>query len=1364
MCLSKSIMWAYFNGKRVNLPEGRAHETLLEFVRDDLGLTGAKLGCGEGGCGACTVMVSRRDPSRPDAVQHRSINACLAPLYSVAGCHVITVEGIGSTKRGLHPVQARLAKAHGSQCGFCTPGFVMSMYALLRSKNGEPISEEDIEENLAGNLCRCTGYRPILDAFRPFASMYSGEGEHGAALPSPAANGSSGVCPTTGRPCDCSAKANGCGSHAQRTELVAQGEWERDRDRELITPPEVLQHVPDDACSIGDVANWYRPVTLESLLKIKTELPEAKIVAGNTEVGIEMRFKHAAYRDLVYVGWVPELAQVVVNDEAVSLGAGVSLATLMETCRVLSLDGIGARVSAASASTSPYAAIAEQLKWFAGPPIRNWGTIGGNIVTASPISDLNPLWIASRAVFMVQSQARGAREVPASSFFLGYREVDMAPDEVLVRVTLPRSRPFEYVKEFKQAQRRDDDIAIVNCGFRVAFRFDGAGDRSGQWVIDDVCIAYGGVAPSTVTATETADVLRGKALTEELVEAALASVAAEIRIPEDAPGGRAAFRRVLVSSFLRKGLAHAARALERDSRSAPGSPGVLPYDSLLGLSTSQLAETFHREPSKGIQYFSETGEQDIVGSPAQHASAAVQVSGEARYVDDMPRPTNMLHAALILSEKAHAVIKSIDCTEARSMSGVEAIHFASDIPGKNSIGPVLKDEEVFATSTVTCVGYPIGVVTARTRAEALRAARAVRIVYEELEPVLSIQQAIAKNSFYGDEWGHPLDRGDVDAVFEQAVDASLVLVEGSINMGGQEHFYLEPNAHVVAPVESGELVSYSSTQCPQKHQQYIASVLGVQSNRVVVRTKRIGGGFGGKETRAAFLNTIAAVPAFLLDKPVSLVVDRDVDMSITGHRHPFFANYRAACTPDGVIQAVDVQLYSNGGNSLDLSGAVMDRALLSLDSVYSIPNVRARGTVCKTNMPSNTAFRGFGAPQGMMVIESIVERLSAAAGIDQCAFVERNMIKTGDMTHYGQVIQDCQARRCWEDALASAGGLEARRQAVDEFNAAHTNRKRGIAVTPTKFGISFTLKFLNQAGAIIHIYQGDGSVLVSHGGVEMGQGLHTKVCQIVAHDLGVPLETVHISETATDKVPNATPTAASASSDLYGAAAADACAQLNARLAPYRQDFPDASFLEIVQKAYFDRVDLSAHGFYATPDITSHPHGNMPFDYYTYGTAVTEVELDATTGDWHAIRSDVVMDVGQSLNPAIDIGQVEGAFVQGMGWSCIEELTWGDEDHPWVRTRGSLFSCGPGTYKIPTANDIPIDFRVSLLRDSHCHRTPLAHSSKASGEPPFFLGTSVFWALKDAVKAYRAQERGDHDWFRLDLPASAERLALACMR
>ena len=551
----------------------------------------------------------------------------------------------------------------------------------------------------------------------------------------------------------------------------------------------------------------------------------------------------------------------------------------------------------------------------------------------------------------------------------------------------------------------------------------------------------------------------------------------------------------------------------------------------------------------------------------------------------------------------------------------------------------------------------------------------------------------------------------------------------------------------------------SLLQCPDKHHRYIAHCLGIPQHKVVVRTKRLGGGFGGKETRAAFVNAIAALPAYHLRKPVRLVLDRDEDMSLTGHRHPFMARYKAAYTSEGKFLAWDVALYNNAGNSLDLSHSIMDRALLHLDSVYKIPHVRAKGELCLTNLPSNTAFRGFGGPQGMVIAEMIVERVASNLGKLPEEIREINFYEEGDITPFKQALDGFQGRACWDAAIASAGGLTARRESIAEFNALHRFRKRGLAIVPTKFGISFTTKFLNQAGALIHIYQNDGSVLVTHGGVEMGQGLHTKVCQIVAQALGCPLSSVHIAETATDKVPNSSPTAASASSDMYGAAAADACAQINARLAPYREKMPGKSLKEIAQAAYFDRVDLSAHGFYITPDVDGFG-GNFPFNYLTYGAAVAEVELDTLTGDWQVLRADMVMDVGKSLNPAIDIGQVEGAFMQGMGWSCIEELVWGDAAHTWVRP-GTLFTRGPGGYKIPTANDIPIDLRVTLLRDAPCLRTPMVHSSKAVGEPPFFLGTCVFWALKDAVYAARKEE-GIEGWFQLDSPCTPERLRMAC--
>lgn len=1302
------------------------------FSVDDLLLTGAKLGCGEGGCGACTVLVSRSRPWQ-EGIEHKSINACLCPLYSIIGCHVITVEGIGSTKSGLHPVQKRIAKAHGSQCGFCTPGFVMSMYALLRSKEGSLITEEEIEENLAGNLCRCTGYRPILDAFRPFAAMYTNGSVESGMNESTRGTSDSPVCPTTGRPCDC--KQGKSAGHCTPCQDVIG---------ELITPPEVIRNQPKDLCVMGGAVTWYRPVTLQSLLDLKNRIPDAKIVAGNTEIGIEVKFKHARYPNLISIGWIKELADVDIRKgDCVIFGGGVSLSTLMKTCRSM------VEIQEMHQSHS-FKAIAEQLKWFAGPSIRNWGTIGGNVVTASPISDLNPLWIVTRSEFRVASQTRGFRDIPATEFFLGYRKVALEPDEILISVRVPCTRKFEYVKEFKQAQRRDDDIAIVNCGVRVSFEFVPNDDA---WVIKDSCIAYGGVAPVSISARATSLYLQGKTMTNKVLQEALDIVQKEVVIGDDAPGGRVPFRRSLVLSFLIKGLVHASACLQNDTKDLSNAY----VSSLKGQYALNCAEEFVRPPCRGIQYFSETGSCDIVGTPIQHASAELQASGEAKYVDDIPKSVGTLHAALIVSEKPHAVIKAINVSKAISMAGVEGIHFAEDIPGSNSIGPVIQDEEIFATSLVTCVGQPIGVVTAKSRTEALAAVQAIEIEYDELEPILTIQDAINHNSTHAD-YAKEIHRGAVDEAF---ADTTLTIVQGTVRMGGQEHFYLEPNAHYVIPTESGEIVSYSSTQCPQKHQQYISSCLGIPSNKVVVKTKRIGGGFGGKETRAAFLNTIAAIPAYILNKPVSLVIDRDVDMSITGHRHPFMATYKAACDGDGNLRAIDVHLYNNAGNSLDLSASVMDRALLSIDSVYHIPNVRVQGTVCKTNLPSNTAFRGFGAPQAMMVIESIIENLSRRTGIPTTVLTEKNMYRDGDSTHYGQVIHHCQAQRCWKEALESAGGLDARQRVIEAFNSSYSHRKRGLAVVPTKFGISFTLKFLNQAGALIHIYQSDGSVLVSHGGVEMGQGLHTKICQIVAQALGIPLETVHINETATDKIPNATPTAASASSDLYGAAAADACAQLNARLQPYRIEHPDASFVEIVKRAYLDRVDLSAHGFYKTPDITDFPGGTMPFNYFTYGTAVTEVELDTLTGNWHTIRSDIVMDVGKSLNPAIDIGQIEGAFVQGMGWSCLEEVVWGDNAHPWIRKKGSLFSCGPGTYKIPTANDIPIDFRVQLLRDAPCERTPLVHSSKAVGEPPFFLGTSVFWALKNAIYASR-KDSGMLGWFQLDLPCTPERLRMAC--
>lgn len=853
-----------------------------------------------------------------------------------------------------------------------------------------------------------------------------------------------------------------------------------------------------------------------------------------------------------------------------------------------------------------------------------------------------------------------------------------------------------------------------------------------------------------MVAFKTAETLNGRVFDQSCVAPALEALSEDIIIAPNAPGGMVEYRRSLAASFLFKSLIHAAVALESD---APAEqPFSYPYPERF----RSVTQPYTRPLPHGLQYFSAVPDEEVVGQPHRHMAADIQVTGEAIYVDDMPLPPGTLHAAVVLATRPHARVLSINLDPALAIPGVAGAFTATDIPGKNDIGAVIHDEELFATNLVTCMGQLLGIVVGETEAAARSGARAVVVEYEDLPAVFDIDDALAAGAFY-EGWGHEVKCGDVEA----ALATSQYVIEGEVRMGGQEHFYLEPNAHLVMPGEGGEIMSYSSTQCPEKHQRYIAHALGLPVHKVNVRTKRLGGGFGGKETRAAFLNAAAAVPAHLLNRPVRLVLDRGDDMAITGHRHPFMARYRVGFSADGRFAGWDIDFCSNAGNSLDLSHSIMDRALMSCDSVYHIPAVHARGHICRTNLPSNTAFRGFGGPQGMMTMEHVIDKIARSLGKDPEEIRALNMYREGDVTPYGMILEGCQARACWEGAIESAGGLNARRSAVKAFNKEHRFRKRGIVAVPTKFGISFTTKFLNQAGALVHIYQADGTVLVTHGGVEMGQGLHTKVCQIVAQALGVPLHDVHIGETATDKVPNSSPTAASASSDMYGAAAADACAQLNARLAPFRGRLPStASLKEIAQAAYLERVDLSAHGFYATPDITGFG-GDRPFNYLTYGAAVTEVELDVLTGDWQALRADIVMDVGQSLNPAIDVGQVEGAFVQGMGWSCIEELVWGDSEHRWVRP-GTLFTRGPGAYKIPTANDIPIDMRVTLLRNAPCARTPMVHSSKAVGEPPFFLGTSVFWALKDAVYAAR-EEVGCSGWFQLDAPATPERLRMACV-
>ena len=538
-------------------------------------------------------------------------------------------------------------------------------------------------------------------------------------------------------------------------------------------------------------------------------------------------------------------------------------------------------------------------------------------------------------------------------------------------------------------------------------------------------------------------------------------------------------------------------------------------------------------------------------------------------------------------------------------------------------------------------------------------------------------------------------------------------------------------------------------------QTYVSQVTGVQANKIVSKVKRLGGGFGGKETRSILLAGICATAANKVKRPVRCMLNRDEDILTSGQRHPFLARWKVAVNKDGKLQALDADVFANAGWSQDLSGAVVDRALSHVDGCYRFPNIHVRGRLAKTNTVSNTAFRGFGGPQGMFIAETYMEEIADHLGIPVDRLREINMYKPNDRTHFKQALKDWHVPLMYQQVLQGSDYAK-RRQAVDEYNAEHKWKKRGLAIIPTKFGISFTALFLNQAGALVHLYH-DGSVLVAHGGTEMGQGLHTKMTMIAAQALGVPLSDVYISETATNTVANSSSTAASASSDLNGYAIFNACEQLNERLKPYREKLgKEASMKELVHAAYFDRVNLSANGFYKTPDIGYVWGANtgQMFFYFTQGVAAAEVEIDTLTGDWTSLRADILMDVGRSINPAIDYGQIEGAFVQGQGLFTTEESL-------WHRASGQIFTRGPGTYKIPGFRDIPQIFNVSLLKGVTWENLRTIQRSRGVGEPPLFMGSSVFFAIRDALKAARKQY-GEHEVLSLQSPATPERIRFSC--
>ncbi|KAM8785131.1 xanthine dehydrogenase/oxidase isoform 1-T1 [Rhynchonycteris naso] len=1304
----------FVNGKKVVEENADPETTLLVYLRRKLGLCGTKLGCGEGGCGACTVMLSKYDHLQ-NKIVHFSVNACLAPICSLHHVAVTTVEGIGSTKSRLHPVQERIAKSHGSQCGFCTPGIVMSMYTLLRNQL-EPTIEE-IEDAFQGNLCRCTGYRPILQGFRTFAR-------------------DGGCCGGNVDNPNCC--MNQRKDHTQVTLSPSLFNPEEfmplDPTQEPIFPPELLRLKDTPRKQLrfeGERVTWIQALTLKELLDLKAQHPEAKLVVGNTEIGIEMKFKNRLFPVIVCPAWVPELNSVERGPEGISFGAACPLTSVEKTLK----DAVA---ELPAHKTEVFRGVLEQLRWFAGKQVKSVASIGGNIITASPISDLNPVFMACGTKLTIVSKGTRRTVRMDHTFFPGYRKTLLGPEEILLSIEIPFSREGEFFSAFKQASRRDDDIAKVTTGMRVLF-------QPGTTQVKELALCYGGMADRTISAFKTTQKQLLNFWNESLLQEVSTGLAEELQLAPDAPGGMVEFRRTLALSFFFKFYLTVLQKL-----------GLEHVDDKCGKLDPTFASAtllFQKDPPANAQLFQEVPkgqpEEDAVGRPLPHLAAAMQASGEAVYCDDIPHYENELSLRLVTSTRAHAKIKSIDISEAQKVPGFVCFISADDIPGSNKTG-LFNDETVFAKDKVTCVGHIIGAVVTDTPEHAQRAAQGVKITYEELPAIITIEDAIKNNSFYGPEV--KIEKGNLKKGFSEADN----VVSGELYIGGQEHFYLETHCTIAVPKgEAGEMELFVSTQNTTKTQSFVANMLGVPANRITVRVKRLGGGFGGKETRSTVVSTAVALAAYKTGRPVRCMLDRDEDMLITGGRHPFLAIYKVGFMKTGKIVALEVDHYSNAGNTEDLSGSVMDRALLHMDNCYKIPNIRGTGRLCKTNLPSNTAFRGFGGPQAMLVAEHWISEVAITCGLPAEEVRMKNLYKEGDLTHFNQKLEGFNLPRCWDECLSSSQ-FHARKSEVDKFNKENCWKKRGLCIIPTKFGICFTVPFLNQAGALIHVYT-DGSVLLTHGGTEMGQGLHTKMVQVASRALKIPTSKIYISETSTSMVPNTSATAASVSTDINGQAVYEACQTILRRLEPFKRKNPSGSWEDWVAAAYLDAVSLSATGFYKTPNLgySYETNSGNPFHYFTYGVACSEVEIDCLTGDHKNLRTDIVMDVGCSLNPAIDIGQVEGAFVQGLGLFTLEELHYSPE--------GSLLSRGPSTYKIPAFGSIPTEFRVSLLRDSPNKKA--IYASKAVGEPPLFLAASVFFAIKDAIRAARAQHTDTNakELFRLDSPATPEKIRNACV-
>ncbi|KAJ3383778.1 xylitol dehydrogenase [Lobulomyces angularis] len=1254
------------NGKLTNVCNPRISQTLADYLRYEEGLTGTKVACNSGGCGACTVIQVNSDHTLT------SINSCLTPLVKMEGTSIITIEGLGDQHKP-NVVQQRIRDFHGRtlikdliSLILGSPGFAMSLFSLIKNE-GDNLNSNSIENNFIGNICRCTGYRPILDGAKSFIG-----------------NSCNSSCSTT--------KSHFTNNYLDIEDLV----------------PFKCNH-SEEAKSYyfeDDKRKWFCPNNLNDLFDFMKKYPDSEIVSGNTQIGItNLQNEKKLSKNLIFPMNVKEFKIFEVSKVGVTIGACLTISE----AHVLISKLIGEeRNNLEEFEIKGLTALLSALSLFAGVQIRNVATIGGSVMCSRSNSELNSCLMGLDSVVNVCSE-KGVTDIKFSNFYLGDTIISLKKGEIIKSIFLPFTKKAEFVQ------------AIVNSCFKIKVNHD--------LVIEEAVFAFGGMHDATSRAKHLEEGVIGKVLSKDKLINELLSSQTFDKENFSISAGQLSYRKTLAASFLQKFFSFVVNEM------------AIYNEHLKPLEEKELSIlTDSRSVSTGKQFFEGQESESIT-----HLSSTKHLSGDAVYVDDIPKQPKELFACWVGSAHAHAKVLSVDVSKALLMNGVVGYIDAKDIP-ENGSNDILRGEQLFNTET-EFVGHMIGLIVAKNEETARKALELVKVEYEILPTCFTIEEAIEKKSFFCDGPSITFERGEF-----VGHDDDLITLEGSCKTNPQEHFYLETNVSLVIPQkEDNEFEIWMSTQDPTATQANISKLLGVQRNKVSVRVKRLGGGFGGKESRAYFLTAACTIAANKFGVPVRSRMTRSEDMSVTGQRHPVLAFYKISFTKMGKIVSFEVDVYNNAGFVEELSSGHLQRVLMHLDNCYNINNFRANGFMAKTNLPSNRAFRGFGAPQGMMIIENAVEKVAKFLKTDVSKVRELNFYKTNDKTHFNEILENVYIGRIWSE-IKENSNFEKRSLEVENFNKLNKFKKRGISLIPTKFGIGFPA-YLMQGGALINVYI-DGTVLISHGGLEMGQGLHTKMLQIASRTLGIPVSKIHIKETNTDIVPNTAVTAASISTDLNGMAVLNGCEILNERLKPLRESKKDLSWEQLIAEAYMERIDLSARGFYKATDMDYNwelKKGRIN-NYFTYGAAVTEVEIDVLTGAHTVMRTDILMDVGKSINPALDIGQIEGGFIQGLGWCTIED--------PLISSKtGKAKTICPDSYKVPGTKDIPLDFRVSLLKGSTNKRA--VFSSKGIGEPPLFLGTSVFFAIRSAIQASRIENNKNVE-FTLNPPATSEKIRMLC--